>query len=91
MDPIHRQSFKEGKREGFIKGKKAGIWLSYNYIFPIRLEAMNKDLVRVVSAKLRIPNYSNMSQNQLLQSIRDLGYNKIAFKENNGNIQIIPS
>ncbi len=91
MDPTHRQAFDEGKKEGFRKGRRAGIWLSYNYIFPIRLEAMNKDLTRVVASKLRVPNYSNLSQQQLSQSIRNMGYNKIAFKEQDGQIEIIPS
>ncbi len=84
-------NYKQGKQAGFASGRKTGIWLSYNYIFPISINALNKDLARTAVATLRLaPRYSSLSHEQLKQVLRDAGYSKIIFKEQNGQLTVIP-
>jgi len=88
---MNNQNYKQGKRDGFTSGRKTGIWLSYNYIFPISINALNKDLARTAVGTLRLaPRYSSLSHEQLKQVLRDAGYNKVIFKEQNGELRVIP-
>lgn len=88
---IHNINILNAKREGFQKGKRAGIWLSYNYIFPISIDRLNKDMARTAVSLLKTStNIGRMSYEQLKQSLRDAGYEKIAFKEDNGILTAIP-
>lgn len=75
----------------FSSGKKAGIYITLNYILPMDLNIMNKDLIRAGAQFIGIPGYSKMSIDQLKQSIRNRGINKIGFKPNRErtNVEII--
>jgi len=80
---------KQIKTEAFNKGRKSGIWMAYNYIFPVPLEGMDQRLLNAVAMSSRIPGYSKMSQVQLLHALRDRGISKATFKNNNGRAELI--
>jgi hypothetical protein len=75
----------------FSSGKKAGIYVALNYIIPIDLDVMNKDLVRASAQFIGIPSYSKMTIDELKQAIRQRGINKVGFKPNKQgtNIEIV--
>jgi hypothetical protein len=75
----------------FSSGKKAGIFVALNYIIPMNIDIMPKDLVRASAQFIGIPGYSKMTLEQLKQQIRQRGINKIGFKPNiaGTNIEIV--
>ena len=89
---MERARLKEARKIGFNKGRKAGIWLAYNYIFPISIDKLNKDFARLAVSLLKTStSIGRMSHEELKQSLRNAGYSKIAFKEQNGVVSAIPS
>ena len=88
MPSIATQTRKIGT---FATGKKAGIYITLNYILPMDLNIMNKDLIRAGAQFIGIPGYSKMTLEQLKQAIRNRGINKIGFKPNRErtNVEII--
>lgn len=80
---------KEIKKEAFNKGRRAGIWTALNYIVPIPIEGMNQRLLNSVAMALGIPSYSRMTQEELIQAIRNKGINKASFKNDQGRAQLI--
>lgn len=79
------KTYKEGRKIGFDKGRKAGIYLSLQKIVPIPLDAMDKDLLRAAAARLRVPQYYNLRDIQLKQAIQDMGHTKVGFKPSRDN------
>lgn len=80
---------KQIQREAFNKGKRAGIWTAYNYIFPVPLEGMSQRLLNAVAMVEGIPGYSKMTQDQLLQALRNRGITRATFKNNNGIAELV--
>jgi hypothetical protein len=91
MPSIGIQTTAPRKVGTFATGKKAGIYITLNYILPMDLDIMNKDLVRAGAQYIGIPGYSKMTLDELKQSIRNRGINKIGFKPNRQrtNVEII--
>jgi hypothetical protein len=80
---------KQIQKEAFNKGRRAGIWTALNYIVPIPIEGMNQRLLNAVAMALGIPSYSRMTQEELIQAIKDRGVNKASFKNDQGRAQLI--
>lgn len=92
MPSIGIQVKEKKKKIGtFNSGKKAGIYITLNYIIPMDLDIMNKDLIRAGAQYLGIPGYSKMTLEELKNSIRQRGINKVGFKPNRErtNIEVI--
>lgn len=66
----------------FSSGKKVGIYIALNFIIPMDLEIMNKDLIRAAAQFLAIPGYSKMRVDEIKDIMRKRGINKIGFKPN---------
>jgi hypothetical protein len=80
---------KQIQKEAFNKGRRAGIWTALNYIVPIPIEGMNQRLLNAVAMALGIPSYSRMTQEQLIQAIKDRGINRASFKNDQGRAELI--
>jgi hypothetical protein len=80
---------KQIQKEAFNRGRRAGIWTALNYIVPIPIEGMNQRLLNAVAMALGIPSYSRMTQEELIQAIKDRGVNKASFKNDQGRAQLI--
>jgi hypothetical protein len=80
---------KQIQKEAFNRGRRSGIWTALNYIVPIPLEGMSQRLLNSVAMALSIPSYSRMTQEQLIQAIKDRGVNKASFKNDRGRAQLI--
>lgn len=79
---MFQRGFKEGKREGFQNGRRAGIYLAYNYIFPIPVDILDKDLSREAAGLAGMSGRGNKSITELKDYLRQQGYNKVIFKKN---------
>ena len=84
--PMRRrgQKYTEEEKEIWMKGRNAGIFLTLNFITPIPIEQMNKDLLRLTASLLNIPGYSNMRDYQLLEAIRNRGVQRAGIKRRQG-------
>lgn len=86
---MNRINKKQIQKEAFNKGRRAGIWTALNYIVPIPVEGMNQRLLNAVAMALGIPSYSRMTQDELIQAIRNKGVNKASFKNELGKAKLI--
>jgi hypothetical protein len=82
--PLRRRRGRLNEQEKaiFDKGKRAGIWLANNIIFPVPLDAMSQRLLNAVAMDAPISGYSNMREAQLKEALRARGINKATFKVN---------
>jgi hypothetical protein len=69
----------------FDKGKRAGIWLAHNLIFPVPLDAMSQRLLNSIAQDARVPGYSRMTEQELKNSLRAQGINRATFKKTRDN------
>jgi hypothetical protein len=76
-------------KTGFMKGRKNGIYLAYHKIFPLPTEDLSKDMAREAARQLRMPRYSQVSQEELKQYIINRGYDTVLFKAEDGEIQLV--
>jgi hypothetical protein len=84
--PLRRRGrLNEQEKAIFDRGKKAGIWLAHNLIFPIPLDAMSQRLLNAVAMDANIPSYSKMRENELKEALRARGINKATFKKTRDN------
>lgn len=91
MPTIATQTKRERKVGTFSSGKKSGIYITLNYIIPMDLDIMNKDLIRAGAQYIGIPGYSKMTVEELKNAIRQRGINKVGFKPNiqRTNVEVI--
>lgn len=75
-----RRKYNDYEKEIWNRGRKAGVFTALNFIVPIPIEQMNKDMLRLTASLLNIPGYSKMRDIELLQSIRNKNVEKAGFK-----------
>lgn len=76
-----RAGFNAGKREGFQSGRKVGMYTAYNYVFPIPVDLLSKDLAREAAGLAGMTSRGTKSIEELKQYLRDREYNAVIFKK----------
>lgn len=81
-----KAGYTAGKRDGFHSGRRVGIYTAYNYIFPIPVNLLSKDLAREAAGLAGMTSRGTKSIEELKQYLRDHQYNAVIFKKSqNGN------
>lgn len=81
-----KAGYKRGRREGFQSGRKVGIYTAYNYIFPIPVQLLSKDLAREAAGLAGMTSRGTKSIVELKQYLTDHDYHSVIFKKaQNGN------
>lgn len=89
LEPSGREfkaGYARGRREGFQSGRKAGLYTAFNYVFPIPVNLLSKDLAREAAGLAGMRSRGDKSIVELKQYLTDNQYNAVIFKKAaNGN------